>query len=62
MVTTYTGETYCVLGSLLVGTVFVWAKLNVHVCLVVFLVHLVAQGAVRSTVNVSVKEGKFPAL
>ena len=49
-------------GSLLVGTMFVWAKLNIEVCVVVFLVCLEAQGAVRSTVNVSVKEGKFPAL
>jgi len=49
-------------GSLLVVTVFVWAKFNVEVCLVVFLVCLVAQGAVRSTVNVSVKEGNFPVL
>ena len=49
-------------GSLLVVTVFVWAKLNIEVCLVVFLVHFVAQGAVRSTVNVSVKEGNFPVL
>jgi hypothetical protein len=32
-----------VLGSLLVVTVFVWAKLNVEVCLVVFLVRLMAQ-------------------
>jgi hypothetical protein len=32
-----------VAGSLLVVTVFVWAKLNIEVCLVVFLVHLVAQ-------------------
>jgi len=30
-------------GSLLVVTVFVWAKLNLEVCLVVFLVPLVAQ-------------------
>ena len=49
-------------GSLLVVMVFVWAKLNVEVCLVVFLVHLVAQEAVRSTVNVSVKEGNFSVL
>jgi hypothetical protein len=32
-----------VVGSLLVVTVFVWAKLNIEVCLVVFLVRLVAQ-------------------
>jgi hypothetical protein len=37
------GESYCVVGSLLVVMVFVWAKLNVEFCLVVFLVHLVAQ-------------------
>ena len=43
MVTTYMGELYCVVGSVLVVTVFVWAKLNVEVCLVVLLVHLVAQ-------------------
>jgi hypothetical protein len=49
-------------GSLLVVTVFVWAKLNVEVCLVVFLVCLVAQRPVRSPVNVSVKEGNFPVL
>jgi len=30
-------------GSLLVETIFVWAKPNVGVCLVVFLVCLVAQ-------------------
>jgi hypothetical protein len=30
-------------GSLLVVTVFVWAKLKVEVCLVVFLLRLVAQ-------------------
>jgi hypothetical protein len=30
-------------GSLLVGVVVVWANLNVEVCPVVFLVHLVAQ-------------------
>ena len=45
-------------GSLLVVMVFVWAKLNVEVCPVVFLVCLVAQ----SPVNVSVKEGNFPVL
>ena len=50
------------LGGLLVVMMFVWAKLNVEVCLVVFLVRLVAQGAVRSTVNVSVKEGNFSVL
>ena len=49
-------------GSLLVGMVFVLAKFNVEVCLVVFLVCLVAQCAVRSAVNVSVKEGNFPVL
>ena len=49
-------------GSLHVVTVFVWAKLNIEICVVVFLVHLVAQGADRSTVNVSVKEGNFPVL
>jgi hypothetical protein len=37
------GESYCVVGSLFVVVVFVWAKLNVEVCLVVFLVHFVAQ-------------------
>jgi hypothetical protein len=47
---------------LLVGTVFVWAKCNVEVCLVVFLVRLVAQWAVRSTVNFSVREGNFTVL
>jgi hypothetical protein len=47
---------------MLVVMVFVWAKLNVQVCLVMFLVHLVGQCAVRSTVNVSVKEGNFPVL
>ena len=41
---------------------FVWAKLNIEVCLVVFLVRLVAQCAVLSAVNVSVKEGNFPVL
>jgi hypothetical protein len=30
-------------GSVLVGTVFVWGKCNVGVCVVVFLVRLVAQ-------------------
>jgi len=40
---TCTGESYCVVGSLLVGTMFVWAKLNVEVCLVVFPVPRVAQ-------------------
>jgi hypothetical protein len=30
-------------GSVLVGTVFVWANCKVEVCVVVFLVHLVAQ-------------------
>jgi hypothetical protein len=30
-------------GSVLVGMVFVWANFKVEVCLVVFLVHLVAQ-------------------
>ena len=40
-------------GSLLVGMVFVWTKFNVvEVCLVLFLVSLVAQWAVRSPVNV----------
>ena len=43
MVTTYTGESYSVVGSLLVVMVFVWAKLNIEVCLFVFLVRLVAQ-------------------
>ena len=38
MVNTYTGQSYCVVGSLLVVTVFVWAKLNIEVCLFVFLV------------------------
>ena len=56
------GESLYVVGSMLVVTVFVWAKLYVEVCLVVFLVHLVAQGAVRSTVNVSVKEGNYLVL
>jgi len=59
---TYTGDSYCVVGSLLVETVFVWAKLNIEVCLVVFLVCLVAQLALWSSVNVSVKEGNFPVL
>jgi len=49
-----------VVGSLLVEPVFVWAKLNIEVCLVVFLVRLVAQLALRSSVNVSLKEGNFP--
>ena len=49
-------------GSLLGGMVFVWAIHNIEVGLVVFLVPLVAQCAVRSTVNVSVKEGNFPVL
>ena len=49
-------------GSLLVVVVFVWAKFNIVFFLVVFLVHLVAQCAVRSAVNVSVKEGNFPVL
>jgi hypothetical protein len=39
-----------------------WANCKVEVCLVVFLVRLVAQSAVRSTVNVSVEEGNFPVL
>jgi hypothetical protein len=56
------GDSYCVVGILLVVTVFVWAKLNVEVCLVVFLVRLMAQCAVRSTVNISVIEGNFPVL
>jgi hypothetical protein len=30
-------------GRLLVGMMFVWAKVNVEVCLVVFLVRIVAQ-------------------
>ena len=47
-------------GSLLVVMVFVWASHNIEVCLFVFLVHLVAQCAVQSAVNVSVKEGNFP--
>jgi hypothetical protein len=51
-----------VVGSLLVGMVFVWARLNVEVCLVVFPLHLVAQCAVTSPVNVSVKEGNFSVL
>jgi len=37
------GRVYCVVGIVLVVIVFVWAKLNVEVCLVVFLVHFVAQ-------------------
>jgi hypothetical protein len=37
------GELYFVVGSLLVVMLFVWAKLNIEVCLVVFLVHLVTQ-------------------
>jgi len=49
-------------GSLLVVTVFVWTKLDIDVCMVVFLVHLVAHGAVRSPVHVSVKYGNFPVL
>jgi hypothetical protein len=56
----YWGVTLC--GSLLVGMINVWAKINVEVCLVVFLVRLVAQCAVRSTANVGVKEGNFPVL
>jgi len=55
---TRTGDT--LYDNLFFTTVFVWAKLNVGVCLVVFLVSLVAQWAVRSPVNVSVKEGNFP--
>jgi len=42
--------------------VFVWTKVNLEVCLGVFLINLVAQRAVRSTVNVSVKEVNFPVL
>ena len=42
--------------------VFVWTKVNVEFCLVVFLVSLVAQCTVRSAVNVSVEEGNFPVL
>ena len=49
-------------GSLLVGMINVLAKINVEVCLVVFLVRLVSQCAARSTANVGVKEGNFPAL
>ena len=49
-------------GILLVRMVFVWATVNIEVWLFVFLVSLVAQKAVRSTVNVSVKEGYFPGL
>ena len=49
-------------GSLLAVMVFVWVKHNVEFCLVVFLVLLVAQCAVRSTVNVSVKEDNFHVL
>ena len=49
-------------GILLVAVVFVWATVNISVWLFVFLVSLVAQRAVRSTVNVSVKEGYFPGL
>jgi hypothetical protein len=49
-------------GRLLVGMVFVWAKVNVEVCLVVFLVCRVAQLDVRSPVNVIVEEGNFPVL
>jgi hypothetical protein len=37
-------------------------KLIVEVCLVVFLVSLVAQCTVKSPVNVIVKEGNFPLL
>ena len=37
------GESYCLVGSLLVVMVFVWATLNLEVCLLVFLVRLVAQ-------------------
>ena len=47
---------------LLIRTVFVWPKVNAEVCLVVFLVSLVVQWAVRFPVNVNVKEGKFPVL
>ena len=56
----YWGVTLC--GSLLVGMINVWAKINVEVCLVVFLVRLVAQCAVSSTANVDVEETNFPVL
>jgi hypothetical protein len=49
-------------GSPLVETMFVWAKFNIEVCMVVCVVCLVAQLAARSPVNVSVKEGNFPVL
>jgi len=49
-------------GNLLVETIFVCAKTNLEVYLIVFLVCLMAQGAVRSPVNVSVKEGNFRVL
>ena len=48
--------------SLLVEMMFLWAKLNVEVCLVVFMLRLVAQCALRSPVTVSVKECYFPVL
>ena len=48
--------------SLLVEMMFLWAKLNVEVCLVVFMLRLVAQCALRSPVTVIVKEGNFPVL
>jgi len=46
--------------NLLVGMVFMWAKVNVDFGLFVFLVSLVAQWAIRSLVNVSVKVVNFP--
>ena len=51
----YTGELCCVVACFM-GTVGVWAEVNIEVCLVSFLVRLAAQWAVRSPVNVSVKE------
>jgi len=41
--------------------VFVWVKVNLEVCFVVFLVSLVALSC-QVPVNVSVKEGNFPVL